>query len=82
MVESTDISIVWTGDLEDDCSAEWSGLLLRAEWMDKKRWWWAVSDLKNEEEIDSSNNYNTIAIGGQMARAKAEDAAKRYIQSK
>ncbi|SFQ81327.1 hypothetical protein [Hymenobacter arizonensis] len=52
--------ITWRGDLSDDCSADWAGLLLRAEWMEKKWWWWCVYDMQdvNEEQIDSSNNYN------------------------
>ena len=70
--------IEWTGDLSDDCSALWGILLLRAEWMDKNRWWWAISDRRCDEEIDSSNNYNENVINGEMARVKAEIAAKKF----
>ena len=73
--------ITWRGDLSDDCSADWAGLLLRAEWMEKKSWWWCVYDMQdvNEEQIDSSNNYNTSCIGGVAARANAENAARKYL---
>jgi hypothetical protein len=27
--------IIWEWDLNDDCTARWAGLMLRAEWMDK-----------------------------------------------
>ena len=30
--------IMWTGNLDDDCTARWAGLLLRAEWMDEDYW--------------------------------------------
>jgi len=73
--------ITWRGDLSDDCSADWAGLLLRAEWMEKRYWWWCVYDMQdvNEEQIDSSNNYNTSCIGGVAARANAENAARKYL---
>ena len=73
--------IIWTGDLNDDCTAIWNGLILRAEWMDDDRWWWAVSKDNNNamDEIDSSNNYDTIRIGGEKARQLAEEAAMRFI---
>jgi len=57
--------IIWTGDLDDDCTAIWAGLVLRAEWMDEDYWWWAVYDLQDgENQIDSSNNYDISVIGG------------------
>jgi hypothetical protein len=77
--------IVWTGDLNDDCTALWNGLMLRAEWMDEDYWWWRVYDMQNEnatnEEatIDDSNNYDTSFIGGDAARKKAEEVAKKYL---
>ena len=30
--------IIWRGDISDDCTAEWAGLMLRAEWMDDNYW--------------------------------------------
>jgi hypothetical protein len=72
--------IVWTGDLNDDCSAEWAGLLLRAEWMDEDYWWWCVYDMEKDEiQIDSSNEYLERVVGGEAARKKAEETAKKYF---
>lgn len=72
--------IVWTGDLSDDCTAEWAGLMLRAEWMNEDYWWWAVYDMqKDEVTIDDSNQYAEKFIGGDIARAKAERVAKKYL---
>jgi hypothetical protein len=74
--------IVWTGDLSDDCTSLWAGLMLRAELMDEDYWWWAVYDLQKEKvTIDSSNEYNTSFIGGDAARAKAESVAKKYLEN-
>ena len=79
---SANQSIVWTGDLSDDCTAEWAGLMLRAEWMDEDYWWWAVYDMQNgEATIDDSNNYTERFTGGDSARQKAESVAKKYISS-
>jgi hypothetical protein len=72
--------ITWTGDLSDDCTATWAGLMLRAEWMDEDYWWWAVYDMqKDEATIDDSNNYTDRFIGGDISRQKAESVAKKYI---
>ncbi|MBF02496.1 MAG: hypothetical protein CMP76_13990 [Flavobacterium sp.] len=72
--------ITWTGDLSDDCTAKWAGLMLRAEWMDEDYWWWAVYDMQKEEAtIDDSNNYTDRFIGGDISRQKAENVAKKYI---
>ena len=74
-------SIKWNGDLKDDCTAKWSGLMLRAEWMDEDYWWWCVYDmLDNENQIDSSNEYNEQIIGGEKAREKAEEIARNYLK--
>ncbi len=73
-------SIVWTGDLADDCIALWAGLMLRAEWKEEDYWWWAVYDLQKEEVIiDDSNGYSERFIGGNVARGKAESVAASYI---
>lgn len=77
--------IEWTGDLNDDCTARWSGLILRAEWMDNNIWWWAVSDAETGLEIDSSNNdgyFDVRFASGTAARQAAERAANEYIQRK
>ncbi|MGX7666689.1 hypothetical protein [Flavobacterium pedocola] len=75
--------IIWKGDLNDDCTANWAGLLLRAEWMDDDYWWWCVYDmLDDENQIDSSNEYDQRFIGGNASRNKAEEIAKRYLKDK
>jgi hypothetical protein len=73
--------IIWEGDLNDDCTAIWAGLMLRTEWMDEDYWWWCVYDLldENEEQIDSSNNYEIRYISGELSRNEAEKVAKKYL---
>ena len=71
--------IEWTGDLNDDCTARWAGLLLRAEEMERNSWWWAVTDLERNIEIGSSNESNQIPKSGKAARSLAEKTAKRYL---
>ncbi|OOV20526.1 hypothetical protein [Flavobacterium sp. LM4] len=76
--------IIWEGDLDDDCTAKWAGLMLRAEWMDEDYWWWCVYDMftEDEEQIDSSNEYEQRFIGGKVSREKAEEIAKVYLKNK
>ena len=77
------VSIEWNGDLDDDCAAKWSGLLLRAEWMNEDRWWWAVSDIASGQEIDSSNNdgyFDMTFRSGHAARQAAERSANDHLQ--
>jgi hypothetical protein len=77
------MAIEWRGDLGDDCTAEWSGLLLRAEWMAGNRWWWAVRDLASGEQIDSSNESLDVTFtSGDAARRAAEKAAQEYLDRK
>jgi len=71
--------IIWTGDLKDDCIAEWNGLTLRAEEMDKRKWWWCVYDEKKDTIDDSNEYYPNDFKNGKMARAEAERVAKEYI---
>ncbi len=72
--------IVWTGDLADDCTALWAGLMLRAEWMDDDDWWWAVYDMAQAEMvIDAAWEYDTAFVSGAIARAKAEEVATGYL---
>ena len=72
--------ITWIGDLSNDCTANWAGLMLRAEWMDEDYWWWAVYDMKKDATIDDSNNYTERFIGGGISRQKAESVAQEYIK--
>ncbi len=72
--------IAWTGDLQDDCSAKFAGLVLRAEWMDNDLWWWCIYDMNNGGiQIDSSNNYNRRPNTGEVARKAAEHSAFKYL---
>ncbi|WP_269542913.1 hypothetical protein [Cerasicoccus fimbriatus] len=71
--------IKWTGDLDDDCTARWAGLILRAEAMDDDVWWWAVTDEEQNLEIDSSNRKSVITQNGKSARLQAEAAAKQNL---
>ena len=75
------MTIKWTGDLDDDCTARWSGLTLRAEWMQGDNWWWAVTDISSGNEIDSSNNdgyFEMKFTSGAVARDAAERAAREW----
>jgi hypothetical protein len=74
----------WDGDLDDDCTAKGHGLMLRAEQMDRKVWWWAVySALENEFDWDqvaaSYDCENNHARTGREARILAERAAYHYL---
>lgn len=79
MTPNPDEQITWTGVLDDDCTARWAGLMLRAERMESRHWWWAVSDLTTGGEIESSNDYNTRCLSGSDARSLAEVVARDYI---
>jgi hypothetical protein len=49
--------------------------------MNKKDWWWAVSaDNNTDEQIDSSNNYESSCKGGETARGLAERCARNYTK--
>lgn len=82
MNTDTEDAIVWTGDLDDDCTALWAGLMLRAEWMDGPDWWWAVSENATGAEVASSNDDVRSCTRGTDARAYAETAARTYRKLK
>lgn len=71
--------IQWSGDLDDDCTAEWAGLMLRAEEMERGVWWWAVYDQASGEVLYDS--YGELGAGknGSDARHKAEGAARKWL---
>ena len=69
----------WTGDLADDCMAIWGGALLRAEWMEGQNWWWAITEIGTNLEIDSSNNHEVMVDSGELARRLAEGAACEWL---
>jgi hypothetical protein len=69
----------WLGDLDDDCTAEWAGLTLRAEQMDRKHWWWAVYDSATNEAIADSHGCSEISRNGKRARNAAKLAARKWL---
>jgi len=71
--------IEWDGDLNDDCRAEWKGLYLQAEEMERNIWWWAVSK-SDHEQVVSSNESDQVYTNGRAARVAAEEAAKAYLK--
>jgi len=80
---SPNTPITWKGDLSDDCTAEWFGLMLRAERMNANDWWWAVYDMQDAERtVDSSNEYDILFPTGNAARDKAETVATAYLKRK
>lgn len=80
MISNTDEKVTWTGDLDDDCTALWAGLMLRAEWMDGSNWWWAVSVIATGCEIESSNDSDDPCVSGSDARSLAELVARDHIR--
>lgn len=78
------IPIIWKGDLNDDCTAHWQGLVLRVEKMQRNLWWWVVYDSQSNI-IDDSNSTHDQGIryeDGNTARQAAENVAKTFIVSK
>lgn len=74
--------ILWNVNLNDDCTAKWSGLMLQAKRKNEDYWWWCVYDmLDNENQIDCSNEYNERFIDGDQAKDKAEEVAKNYLKN-
>lgn len=80
MNQNIDEQIIWTGDLDDDCTAQWAGLMLRAEWMNDRDWWWAVSDVATGRELASSNDDQRKYTSGTVARSAAERSARAHIR--
>jgi hypothetical protein len=73
------LPVEWKGDLDDDCTAEWAGLTLRAESMKRAAWWWAVYDDRSGETIGSSNDSLERFSSGKKARAAAERVATEWL---
>jgi len=73
--------VSWTGSLEDDCTAEWAGLTLRAEEMERAAWWWAVYDQATGEVVADSHAASEVARNGKRARSAAETAARNWLLS-
>ena len=86
-------TIDWYGDLDDDCCAQWCGMLLRAEWMhggtsDEENgqtsyWWWAVISMETGAQLVAPPNmYAPFAHSGVEARNYAEAAARSWAVAK
>jgi hypothetical protein len=69
----------WEGNLNDDCTARWAGLTLRAEWMTGLDWWWCVYDDSTGDQIASSNESLDRPPSGDAARKAAEQAGQRWL---
>jgi hypothetical protein len=67
--------------MNDDCTAEWAGLMLRAEAMSRTNWWWAVIDMETRGVIADSHSATTRASNGKQARCAAELAARQWLNS-
>ena len=74
--------IDWSGDLSDDCTARWAGLMLRAEEMEHGRWWWAIHDQtlgdSGDSVVSSNDDGQPMCRSGEEARSAAEAAAHIY----
>ena len=76
------MKIVWTGDLDDDCTAHYKGYTLRAEYMGQGSWWWAVTkDDDNMLEIGQSWEDGKRVKTGKSARQLAEKCLEDYLIS-
>lgn len=74
-----DQPFTWTGDLDDDCTCEWRGYVLRAEQMDDNAWWfcvyWPGSYLRRLCPTDTVGGLSTT---GPHARWCCEQAAEAH----
>lgn len=67
--------IIWTGDLDDDCCAEWHGLFAHAEQLDEYRWYCSVYDRNlplGDQQLFHSEGDDIIPRTGRSARRLAE----------
>jgi len=71
---------IWLGDFDDDCTAHWASIILRAECMDHGVWWWAASLAEGNLEIASSNDSDIPVASGKEARSAAERAARDFLR--
>jgi hypothetical protein len=77
--EAAKLPIDWTGDLDDDCTARWAGLTLRAEQMQRGVWWWAVYDDRSGTILGDSNTAEVRVPNGKKARVAAERVARKWL---
>ena len=78
--EQASTPVEWAGELGDDCSATWAGLLLRAESMTRTHWWWAVHDEATGELLADWHSTAERARSGRAARGAAERAALEWLR--
>lgn len=78
-VEASKAPLEWTGDLNDDCTATWAGLMLRAEEMRRADWWWAVYDQRTGAVLGDSHAAGVRVTSGKKARSAAEDVARKWF---
>ncbi len=74
--------IEWTGNLDDDCSAKFFGLHLRAESMGDGLWWIMVYDGQGEPLIDQMEDICASPMEPFMARHYCEVIALSYLKGK
>jgi hypothetical protein len=74
--------ILWTGELNDSCTARWNGLILHAHSVDISLWRWTVSKENGGDAIDSSDKYVKPVLSGNEARKLAEECARNYSRKK
>lgn len=76
----------WRGDLNDDCTAIGHGLMLRAEQMDTRCWWWAVYDADEHSEwkqLAASYDFaDPPPKSGKAARREAESFAAGFLYTR
>ncbi len=72
---------VWNGDLDDDCTANWAGPMLRVEWMQDDLWWWAVYDPQIDNQVTTSDRKEKPCRSGDDVRREANGAARAYLKS-
>jgi hypothetical protein len=78
--EAARMPIDWTGDLHDG-TVVWAGLMLRAEQMDRRTWWWAVYDERTGDVLGGATRPELMASNGEKARAAAESVAREWLST-
>lgn len=77
--DAAKIAPLWTGDLADDCSAQWAGFMLRAEKMKEGSWWYSVRDVASGLTVEDSTAMEVEIRDGGAARMRCEEAARRFL---
>lgn len=77
--DAAKIAPLWTGDLADDCSAQWAGFWLRAEKMQENSWWYSVRDIASGLTLEDSTAIAVEIRDGGAARMQCEEVARRFL---